>query len=117
MNIMEKRLRYFIHMPTGQLRNEAVMYRFNREHKSKKGEYLFFCYAYSYDEAMAKMNGAKDPHTLYEYEDSQGRLRYATKDSLPCDVIPTKFGVFDIPNGNYSLCQLIDLNVECYDEE
>ena len=114
---MEKRLRYFIHMPTGQLRNEAVMYRFNREHKSKKGEYLFFCYAYNYDEAMAKMNGAKDPHTLYEYEDSQGRLRYATKDSLPCDVIPTKFGVFDIPNGNYSLCQLIDLNVECYDDE
>ena len=114
---MEKRLRYFIHMPTGQLRNEAVMYRFNREHKSKKGEYLFVCYAYNYDEAMAKMNGAKDPHTLYEYEDKQGRLRYATRDKLPCDVSATKFGVFDIPSGDYSLCQLIDLNVECYDEE
>ena len=114
---MEKRLRYYIHMPTGALRNETVMYRFNRDHKSKKGEYLFFCYAYNYDEAMAKMSGAKDPHTLYEYEDSQGRLRYATKDSLPSDAIPTKFGVFDIPKGCYSLYQLIDMNAVCYDEE
>ena len=114
---MEKQLRYYIHMPTGALRNEAVMYRFNRQHKSKKEEYIFLCWANNYGEALAIMSGAKNPNTLYEYEDNNGRLRYATQDRLPCDVRATKFGVFDIPSGDYSLCQLIDLNVECYDEE
>ena len=114
---MEKRLRYYIHMPTGALRNEAVMYRFNRQHKSEKEEYIFFCWANNYGEALAKMSGATNPNTLYEYEDINGRLRYATRDKLPCDVSATKFGVFDIPSGDYSLCQLIDMNVECYDDE
>ena len=39
---MEKRIRYYIHIPTGALRNEAVMYRHNREHKSNKDEYEYF---------------------------------------------------------------------------
>lgn len=111
---MEKRLRYFIHRPTGALRNEAVMYR---QHKSKREEYIFFCWAHNYGEALAIMSGAKNPNTLYEYKDSKGRLRYATRDKLPCDVNSTKFGVFDIESGDYSLCQLIDLDVRCFDEE
>ena len=114
---MEKQLRYFLHTPTGALRNEAVMYRFNRQHKSNKGDYEFCCTARNYDEALAKLRGAVNPNTLYEYEDKNGHLRYATIDKLPPGIVPVKFGVFDIESGDYSLCQLIDLNVECYDEE
>lgn len=114
---MEKQLRYFIHTPTGALRNEEVVHRFNRQHKSKKDEYIFFCRANNYGEALAIMRGAKNPNTLYEYEDNKGRLRYATQDKLPSDSDAVKFGVFDIPSGDYSLFQLIDMNVECYDDE
>ena len=114
---MEKRIRYYIHIPTGAIRNEQVMLRHIREHKSNKGEFEFFCWANNYGEALAIMSGAKKPNTLYEYEDDNGRLRYATRDRLPCDVSATKFGVFDIESGDYSLCQLIDLDVRCYDDE
>ena len=114
---MEKRIRYYIHLPTGALRNEAVMYRHNREHKSNKDEYEYCCTARNYDEALAKLRGAVNPNTLYEYEDAHGNLRYATIDKLPSDSAAVKFGVFDIESGDYSLCQLIDLDVRCYDEE
>ena len=114
---MEKRIRYYIHIPTGALRNEAVMYRHNREHKSNKDEYEYCCTARNYDEALAKLRGAVNPNTLYEYEDKNGHLRYATIDRLPPDSVPVKFGVFDIPSGDYSLCQLIDLDVRCFDDE
>ena len=114
---MEKRIRYYIHLPTGRLRNEAVMYRSNREHKSNKDEYEYYCTARNYDEALAKLRGAVNPNTLFEYVDKQGHLRYATIDRLPPDSVPVKFGVFDIESGNYSLCQLIDLDVRGFDEE
>lgn len=114
---MEKRIRYYIHLPTGALRNEQVMLRHNREHKSNKGEYEYCCTARNYDEALAKLHGAVNPNILYEYEDKHGHLRYATIDKLPCDSDAVKFGVFDIESGDYSLCQLIDLDVRCYDEE
>ena len=114
---MEKRIRYYIHLPTGALRCEQVMYRHNREGKSKKGEYVYCCTARNYDEALAKLRGAVSPNTLYEYEDKHGHLRYATIDKLPGDSVAVKFGVFDIPSGDYSLCQLIDMKVECYDDE
>lgn len=114
---MEKRIRYYIHVPTGALRCEQVMYRHNREGKSNKGEYVYCCTARNYDEALAKLRGAVNPNTLYEYEDKHGHLRYATIDKLPGDSVAVKFGVFDIPSGDYSLCQLIDMNVGCYDDE
>ena len=114
---MEKRIRYYIHLPTGALRNEAVMYRHNREHKSNEEDYVYCCTARNYDEALAKLRGAINPNTLYEYEDANGHLRYATKDKLPSDSAAVKFGVFEIESGDYSLCQLIDLDVRCYDDE
>ena len=114
---MEKKIRYYIHLPSGALRNEAVMHRHNREHKSKKDEYEYCCTARNYDEALSKLRGAVNPNTLYEYEDNNGHLRYATIDKLPSGSDAVKFGVFDIESGDYSLCQLIDLDVRCYDEE
>lgn len=114
---MEKRIRYYIHLPTGALRNESVMHRNNRQHKSNKDEYEYFCTARNYGEALAKLHGAVNPNTLYEYEDKHGHLRYATIDKLPGDSVAVKFGVFDIESGDYSLCQLIDLDMRCYDEE
>ena len=114
---MEKQLRYYIHMPTGALRNEAVMLRNNRVHKTNKDEYEYCCTARNYVEALAKLHGAVNPNTLYEYEDKHGNLRYATIDKLPCDSVAVKFGVFEIESGDYSLYQLIDLDVRCYDEE
>ena len=114
---MEKKIRYYIHLPTGKLRHEAVMQRHNREHKSNKGEYEYCCTARNYNEALAKLRGAVNPNTLYEYEDKHGHLRYATIDKLPGDSAAVIFGVFDIESGDYSLSQLIDLDVRCYDEE
>ena len=114
---MEKKIRYYIHLPTGKLRNEVVMYRHNREHKSNKGEYEYCCTARNYDEALAKLRGAVNPNTLYEYEDKHGHLRYATIDRLPPRCRAVKFGVFDVESGDYSLSQLIDLDLRCYDEE
>ena len=114
---MENRISYYIHIPSGKLYNVAVTYRRIREHKSNKGEFEFCCTARNYDEALAKLRGAVNPNTLYEYEDKRGHLRYATIDKLPSDSEPVKFGVFDIESGDYSLCQLIDLDVRCYDEE
>ena len=93
------------------------MHRHNREHKSNKDEYEYCCTARNYDEALAKLRGAVNPNILYEYEDKHGHFRYATIDKLPGDSAAVKFGVFDVESGDYSLCQLIDLNVECYDEE
>lgn len=114
---MEKRIKYYIHLPTGKLCNVAVMYRHIREHKGNKDEYEYCCTARNCDEALAKLHGAVNPNTLYEYEDKHGHLRYATIDKLPGDSAAVKFGVFDIESGDYSLCQLIDLDVRCYDEE
>lgn len=114
---MEKKIRYYIYLPTGVLRNEAVMYRHIREHKSNKDEYEYCCTARNYDEALAKMRGAVNPNILYEYLDKHGNLRYATIDKLPPYSRPVKFGVFDVESGDYSLCQLIGLDLRCYDEE
>lgn len=112
--MMEKRIRYYIHVPTGALRCEQVMYRHNREGKSKKGEYVYCCTARNYYEADAKRRGAKNPNTLYEYIGKNGHLYYATKDKLPVDCDYALFGVFDIAPGIYTLCQLIDLGLECF---
>lgn len=111
---MEKCISYYIHLPTGALRNEQVMRKHIRTGKSNKSDYVFCCTARNYYEADAKRRGAKNPNTLYEYIGENGHLYYATRDMLPVDCNYAIFGVFDIAPGIYTLCQLIDLGLECF---